>query len=233
VIKVGRGKRKRDYNAVTSLTEHGIQVAAEANKMLLDEWAGKTITVAGREVEIPGYVSKWHEKYPGTMFIEENGPGLTVENRHKLPSGGMSNVSAKQTSHKRKQRLVDQYRLAIAGQQVLITDKQTLFQLTIYQDLGGGKYSSPAGSHDDLVIAMLEAWDALIKMGGFDFVMPSLEKTGAYEVFSEDGAVPYAPAIPSPEMDYDFGGPLLNMDDWHDFDPTRENIERLREYSGI
>jgi hypothetical protein len=108
-----------------------------------------------------------------------------------------------------------------------------MLQLTIYQDLGGGKYSSPAGSHDDLVIAILEAWDALLKMGGFDFIMPSLEKTGAYEVFaaSED-AVPHAPQIPSPGMDLSFfDGPLVSNEDWHEFEPTRENIERLGEFA--
>lgn len=231
-IKVGRGRRKRDYNAITSMTEHGIQVAAEANKMLLDEWAGKTITVGDRQVDVVGYVSKWHKKYPGTMFIEENGPGLTVENRHQLPDGSISNIVVKRTSHKRKQRIVDQFRLAIAGQQVLITDKKTWYQLTLYQDLGGGKYSAPAGSHDDLVIAILEAWDALIRMGGFEFVMPTLEKVGAYEMFSHDGAVPHAPAIPDPGLDsmHEIAGPLLNLEDWHEFDPTRENLERLNDY---
>lgn len=232
-IKAGRGRRRRDYNAVSTLNEHGIQIAAEANKMLLDEWAGKTIGVGDGRAEIVGYVSKWHKRFPGMMFIEENGPGLTVENRHILPEDGVSDISVKRTTSKRKQRLVDQFRLAIAGQQVLITDKRTWYQMTIYQDLGSGKYSAPSSSHDDLVIATLESWDALVAMGGFEFVMPSLEKTGAYEIVSEFGINPVdAPPIPSPGLDSAFDimpTPSLSSEDWHDFLPTGENIERIAE----
>ena len=134
------------------------------------------------------------------MFVEENGPGLTVENRHILPEDGVSDVAIKRTTSKRKQRLVNQFKLAIAGGQVLVTDKRTWYQLTIYQDLGGGKYSAPASSHDDLVIAILEAWDALITMGCFEFVMPSLEKVGAFEVAAEFALASTALPIPSPGL---------------------------------
>lgn len=231
-IKAHRGKRKRDFNAVTSLNEYGIQIVAEANKMLLDEWAGNTVGVGDNMVEVVGYVSKWHKRYPGMMFIEENGPGLTVENRHILPEDGISDVAIKRTTPKRKQRLVNQFKLAIAGGQVLITDKNTWYQLTIYQDLGGGKYSAPPGCHDDLVIAILEAWDALIMMGGFEFVMPALEKVGAYEVVYEYGISQAAPPIPSPGLDSAFDilqiSPMT-AEDWYEFVPTGENLERINE----
>jgi len=62
-IKASRGKRRRDFNAVTSLNEYGIQIIAEMNKMLLDEWAGNTIGVGDKSVEVVGYVSKWHRCY--------------------------------------------------------------------------------------------------------------------------------------------------------------------------
>ncbi|NIR25841.1 MAG: hypothetical protein GWO10_15580, partial [candidate division Zixibacteria bacterium] len=161
-IKSGRGKRRRDYNAVCSMNEYGIQIKAEANQMLLDEWAGKTMDIGNMRVEVPGYVSKWHIDYPGLMFIEENGPGLTVENRHMLPDNPKSEVAVRRTSSVRKQRMVDQFRLALAGQQILITDKATYYQLTLFQDMGGGKYEAPTGYKDDLVIAILLAYDALI-----------------------------------------------------------------------
>ncbi len=231
-IKANRGKRRRDYNAVTALNEYGIQIVAEANKMRLDEWAGHTIGVGDTSVEVVGYVSKWHQRFPGLMFIEENSSGLVVENRHILPEDGVSDVAVKRTTSKRKSRLVNQFKLAIAGGQVLITDKRTWYQLTIFQDLGGGKYSAPAGSHDDLVIAILESWDALIFMGGFEFVMPTLQKVGAFEVASEYGLAPTAPPIPSPGLDSAFDLeplPSLSAEDWNDFIPTGENIERINE----
>lgn len=235
VIRAGRGRRRRDYNAIVSMNEYGIQVASETNKMLLDEWAGKTVDYGDRKLEIPGYVSAWHVKFPGIMFIEDNGPGLTVENRHELPEDGFSDSIAKTTSAKRKQRLVDQFRLAIAGQQVVITDKKTFYQLTLYQDLGGGKYSAPAGSNDDLVIAILEAYDALIFMGGYEFTMPAIKRaTGAYEVFSDAGQVPIsAPLIPSPGLDsaFDLNLPTITIseEEWSQFLPTGAGIERISE----
>lgn len=235
VIKVGRGRKRRDYNAIVSLNEYGIQIASETNKMLLDEWAGKTIDFGDKKVEVPGYVSKWHGKYRGLLYIEDNGPGHTVENRHSLPSDNISDVAAKTTSAKRKQKIVDQFKLALAGQQVVITDKKTFYQLSLYQDLGGGKYSAPAGSHDDLVIAILEAYDALLAMGGYEFIMPEIQKaTGAYEVFTDIHNVPaHGPMIPSPGLDsaFDMSMPVITISEqeWKEFLPDGAKIERIRE----
>ncbi len=231
-IKANRGKRRRDYNAVTALNEHGIQIHAEANKMLLDEWAGNTVGAGDGAFEIVGYVSKWHKRFPGLMYIEENSSGLVVENRHILPEDGVSDVSVKRTTNKRKSRLVNQFRLAIAAGNVLITDKRTWYQLTIYQDLGGGKFSAPPSSHDDLVIAILEAWDALIAMGGYEFTMPQIEKAGAFEVAREYGVAPTAPPIPSPGLDSAFEilpVPQMSSDEWYEFMPTGANVDRIRE----
>lgn len=228
-IKVGRGRRRRDYNAITSLNEFGIQVIAEANQMLLDEWAGKTVDVGEKKVEIVGYVSKWHEKYPGLMFIEENGPGLTVENRHQLPDDPRCDIMVKRTHAKRKARMVDQFKLALAGQQVLITDKATYYQLTLFQDLGGGKYSAPQGTKDDLVIALLEAYDALLERGGYDFDLPVIEKKDAFEVFADAGGLmPNAPAIPQPGLesafDFTMQTPQITPDEWNEFLPDEKKL---------
>jgi hypothetical protein len=228
-IKSGRGKRHRDFNAICSLNEYGIQIEAEANKMLLDEWAGKTMDIGNARVEVPGYVSKWHEKYPGLMFIEENGPGLTVENRHILPDHPASSVYASKTSHARKQRIVDQFRLAIAGQQVLITDKATFYQLTLFQDMGNGKFSAPSGYKDDLVIALLLAYDALIEQGGYDFVMPQVEKQDMSEIFYDSSGSVTAPDIPEPGLEDMFEGPEFSNNEWREFIPTGGKVDALRE----
>lgn len=231
-IKVGRGRRRRDYNAITSLNKFGIQIAAEANQMTLDEWAGKTVDVADKKIEIRGYVSKWHEKYPGLMFIEENGPGLTVENRHTLPDDVRCDISVKRTSAKRKSRIVDQFKLALAGQQVLITDKATYYQLTLYQDLGGGKYSAPKGTKDDLVIAIVEAYDALVVHGGYDFIIPAVENKDAFEVFADAGGImPNAPAIPQPGLadafDFTINSPQITAYEWDEFLPNNDRIDKI------
>ncbi len=228
-IKSGRGKRRRDYNAVCSMNEYGIQIKAEANQMLLDEWAGKTMDIGNMRVEVPGYVSKWHIDYPGLMFIEENGPGLTVENRHMLPDNPKSEVAVRRTSSVRKQRMVDQFRLALAGQQILITDKATYYQLTLFQDMGGGKYEAPTGYKDDLVIAILLAYDALIEQGGYDFVMPQVKKQELSEIFYDASGVVHAPDIPEPGLENMFDGPEFDHEDWEEFLPSGGKIDALRE----
>lgn len=235
-IRVGRGRRRRDYNAITALNEFGIQIAAEANQMTLDEWAGKTIDFDGKKVEVVGYVSKWHKKYPGLMFIEENGPGLTVENRHVLPEDSRCDIAVKRTHAKRKARIVAQFQLALAGQQVLITDKATYYQLTLYQDLGGGKYSAPAGTKDDLVIAILEAYDALVARGGYDFIIPAVENKDAFEVFADAGGImPNAPAIPQPGLadafDFQINVPEITAFEWDEFLPNTDRVDDLMESS--
>lgn len=237
-VKMGRGKQyRRDFNAIASFNEYGILVAAEANKKPLEEWAGNTVDMGDTRVEITGYVSQWHKQYPGWMYIEENGPGLTVANRHELPKDGISHMAMKRTTQKRKQRIVDQFRLAIAGSQVLITDKKTFYQLNMFQDLGGGKYSAPAGSHDDLVIAVLEAYDALLKMGGYEFAMPSVKNVDNYEVWSAIAGLAgqqVGPPIPGQEInsawDYNLPRPEIDDAEWRAFLPTEENLARIREF---
>lgn len=240
-IRVSRGRKSRDFNAITSLNKYGIQIAAEMNKMPLDEWAGHTIDVevggVPKKVEIKGYVSKWHEKFPGMMYIEENGPGLTVENRHQLPDNPLCDAVVRRTTQKRKPRLVNQFKLAIAGQQVLITSKQTLYQLQLFQDLGNSKYGAPQGYKDDLVIAILEAYDALLRAGGFDFKMPTVDKSQMYhEVFSDEGGmkplgVP-APPLPGtiPGISFEFPvNPAIEPVEWNEWLPSDARINDLME----
>jgi hypothetical protein len=235
-IRVQKKTRRRDFNAITTLNGYGIQVATEANQMPLEEWAGCTIETPQGDVEIPGYVTKWHSLYPGLMFIEENGAGLVVENRHRLPEDLISEMAVRRTTSKSKPRLVNQFILALAGGQVVITDKQTYYQLMTYEDLGSGKYSAPEGLHDDLVIAILEAYDALIEMGGYEFDFSSLASSaGATPVISPldfdlDQGVPTMPSIdqfiPSDREAIDF------LNEWNELDPRRLTIGQLTETIG-
>lgn len=164
---------QRDFNAITSLNEFGIQIAAQSNKLTLDEWAGKTLDVGNDErVEVMGFVSKWHKRFPGLMFSEENGAGLTVANRHILPNDDVSEFASRRTTAKSKPRLVNQFYMALAGRLIAITDKNTYYQLLMYEDLGNNRYEAPQGWNDDLVIAIMNAYDALIEMGGYEFDLP-------------------------------------------------------------
>jgi len=235
-IRVQKKTRRRDFNAITALNEYGIQVAAEANQMPLEEWAGNTLETARGTVDVPGYVTKWHARFPGIMFVEENGAGLVVENRHKLPDDLISEMAVRRTTSKSKPRLVNQFILGLAGGQVVITDKRTYYQLLTYEDLGNGKYSAPEGLNDDLVIAILEAYDALIEMGGYEFDFSILASSaGATPVvspldFDIDQGIPTMPSmdqfIPSDRGAVEF------FNEWNELDPRRLTIGQLTETIG-
>lgn len=230
-IRKGRSIAKRDYHAITSLNEYGIQIAAEKSQMTLHEWAGKTEEVADSLVEIPGYVTKWHRSFPGLMYIEENGAGLTVENRHRLPDDDISDVAVRRTTVKSKPRLVNQFALALAGHLVVVTDKDTYYQLLTYEDLGGGRYSAPEGMYDDLVIAILEAYDALLEMGGYDFDFSAVGAQNVQLVSPLDEAfAPGAITLPSVEEFIPSDPVMFDVfNDWHDLDPRRVSAHELRE----
>lgn len=172
-IRRNRSVIYHDFNAIVTFNRFGIQVDAVNNKISLDEWAGKTEdTGDGKRVEVHGFVSQWHAKYPGLMFCEENGAGLTVENRHILPDDPSCEFTTRRMTSKSKPRIVNQFKLALAGGLVIITDKRLFYQLLVYEDLGQGKYSAPEGLNDDLVTACLWAYDALVELGGYEFDMP-------------------------------------------------------------
>jgi hypothetical protein len=230
-IRAGNRTRQRDYNAVVTLNEYGVQVAAEANKMLIDEWAGKTIDTKDGRFEVKGFVTQWHEKYPGLMFIEENGAGLTVLNRHQTPNDGVSRCESRRMTGKSKPRLVNQLALALAGQQIIITDKNTYYQLLMYEDLGNGRYEAPKGMHDDLVVALMLAYDALIEMGGYEFTMPG-STVGNFVSPIDPGFGPTSPTLPSiEEFLPDSGmGPIFNANEWSSLEPGRMSINDLRSF---
>ena len=218
-IRVEKSKRRRDENAITSLNEYGIQIAAEANKMPLNKWAGHTLRTDGGNIEVVGFVSEWHVQYPGTMYIEENGSGITVYNRHILPDDGVSEAILRRTTAKSKPRLVNQLKLALAGRQIIVTDKNTYYQLQTFEDLGNGRYEAAAGYKDDRVMALLEAWDALLRMGGMEFEFPVIEKQPWAETVHQefDMMMEFTPGHEA----------VLSLDD---FDPARVNIDELLDF---
>jgi hypothetical protein len=224
-IRRNKSVLMRDHNAIVTFNEFGIQVADVNNQLSLDEWAGVTLDVAGGRVEMPGFVSQWHKKYPGLMFAEENGAGLTVENRHILPDDPESDFAVQRMTGKSKPRIVNQFKLARAGGLVIITSKRLFYQLLMYEDLGQGKYGAPEGQHDDLVTAALWAYDALVEMGGYEFDMPA-KVVGTEMPMMPSGLLPMedlgmagwdiaAPQVGSQVAD---AGALGR---WHEFDPRR------------
>jgi hypothetical protein len=230
-IRKGSKIKHRDYHAITSLNEYGIQIAAEKSQMTLSEWAGKTVEAAGELAELPGYVTRWHRSFPGLMYIEENGAGLTVENRHQLPDDEISDMAVRRTTVKSKPRLVNQFALALAGHLVVVTDKDTYYQLLTYEDLGGGRYSAPEGMYDDLVIAILEAYDALLEMGGYDFDFGAVDAQRVQAISPlDEGFAPGAITLPSVEEFIPSDPVMFDIfEDWNDLDPRRVSIHELRE----
>lgn len=175
---LGKAHRKeslRDYNSFTSLTNDGIQAFAEHNKKPISEWAGYT----KEGVEFYGLVTKLHHKYPGVCYIEENGPGTTVLNRHQTPNDTISQVVPIHTDSKTKNRLINNLIIAIESHQVIITDLFTYQCMLVYQRGDQpGTFSAPKGYNDDPVMALALAWDALLRESRYviDLGMPSPER---------------------------------------------------------
>ncbi len=167
VAKGGKRGSEKDYNSFIALTPDGIQAAAVHNKISLGEWAGMTVDdVHKGKKELKGLVSKLHAKYPGMMYIEENGPGHTVINRHQLPEDGQSDIHMGQTTQKFKVTIIQNLALAIEGHQVIITDEFTYQCLMVYQRGAAiGTFGAPSGYNDDPVIALALAWYALLSYG--------------------------------------------------------------------
>jgi hypothetical protein len=169
---------ERDYHSVVTLNEFGVQIGAfHSQKMGLDEWAGHTLQTEGKRYEVEGFVTKWHRMYPGSMAIEQNGPGMTVINRHQLPDDDYSTMTSRRTTGGvnapgSKIRLLNSLKLAFAGTMIIITDRFTYECLCAFQDLGSSKAAAAPGMYDDPVIALAEANAELVNWGGLIFELP-------------------------------------------------------------
>lgn len=158
--KAHRASNLKDYNSLTALSNNGIQCFTENNKASLAKWAGYTQD----DTEIPGMVSLLHAKYPGTMYIEENGPGSTVINRHKVPTDAISQIVPIPMTQKTKSRIINNLAIAVESHQIIITDLFTYQCMLVYQRGDQpGTWNAPKGYNDDPVMALALAWDALVR----------------------------------------------------------------------
>lgn len=171
---VGHAHRKsklKDYNCWISLTKTGIQAAAFYNKDPLSTWAGSTANDPdGGLVDMPGMTTRLHEQYRGPVKVEENGPGLTVLNRHRVPQDGESDLIPLDTKGPSKSRIIRNLMIAIESHAITITDLFTYQCLLAYQHGNvPGQYEAPPGQNDDPVIALGLAWDLMLEYGNMEF----------------------------------------------------------------
>ena len=167
--KKWRKKTEKDYHAFCALTGNGIQAGAYASKEELSKWAGAIIDDgAGGEVRTFGQLSKLHGQFPGILYIEEDGPGLVAATNHQTPRDGFSDMAQVSMSHYFKRGIVERFTIKIENHLVTITDPFTYHCLSVFQNLGNGKYGAPEGYYDDPVLAMLLASAALDAYGMMD-----------------------------------------------------------------
>jgi intein/homing endonuclease len=173
--KLSKKDSKRDYHCFTALTNSGVQAYTYTTKeKSLIEWAGNVEQIAGQAVRQEGIVSALHKEYPGILNVEINGPGQAVFINHIIPEDGRSNIVPKNTTSKTKEQLIRQLILAVESHSIVITDRQTFQEMIIYQrGSTPGTYSAPTGAHDDTVMALALAWDALLRSGGVEFAWGS------------------------------------------------------------
>jgi hypothetical protein len=171
MAKQYRKKSDMDYHAFTALTGNGIQAGAYQSKEALSKWAGQVVDDgAGQRVEVLGTLSRLHAQFPGVLYIEEDGPGLVAIANHQLPEDGFSEIVQVGMKHYFKRGIVEKFILKIENHLVTITDPFTYQCLSVFQQLGPGKYGAPEGSeyYDDPVIAILLASTALDAYGMMD-----------------------------------------------------------------
>lgn len=162
---VGKRHRKaseKDYHCFTALTESGIQAFTYTSKEELSSWAGNVVDDGtGKRVEMTGKLSMLHTEYPGPLYAEEDGPGLTAINNHQLPSDAISELIPISMKHLMKKGIIEQLILAVENHQVVITDYFTYQCMSVYQQVSPGIYSAPSGYYDDPVMALALAWACL------------------------------------------------------------------------
>jgi hypothetical protein len=224
-VDSSEGKHK-DQNSICTLNEFGIQVACEHNNMTLAQWAGFTDE---NGLHVNGFVTTWHKAYPGYLYIEENGPGLSVYERHvAVDDSGMSFKKRAHDNVQRtglKTRIINDLVLMIAGRVITITDPKTYDQLMAYQrDEKTGKTSAPKGRLDDAVMSLAWAAHALKIRGVASFEMQA-GRTGGNRIFEHDaqsilrvgsmqevGAIGNAPRTDRGEFGIDARFGSFNMD---------------------
>jgi len=183
-VDSSEGKHK-DQNSVCTLNEYGVQIACDHNNLTLPAWAGYT---TDDEMIVDGFVTRWHREYPGYLYIEENGPGLTVYNNHVTKDE--TGMTFKKRAHDNvmrtglKTRIINNLVLMVAGRLVTITDPKTYEQLLAYQiDEKTGKMGAPNGRLDDAVMSLAWAAYALDTRGVASFEMQA-GRTGGDRIFS-------------------------------------------------
>lgn len=178
-IDTAQGNRTKsgspDFTSFITLNEFGVEIDSwHSNETPIQDVAGYTLMTEGGIVDIEGKVTQWHNSYRGALIIETFGPGDVVHIRQaqRVPDDDISYVAGRRTTRASKQRMLNTLRLAIAGQQVLITDEFTYDCLLAFEDKGNGKYEATEGFFDDPVIALALAYAELHKWGGYQLELP-------------------------------------------------------------
>jgi len=165
-IDTAEGKGRRgDFNGAVVLNDNGVQIFTENVQSPLSSWAGLVKTENGRDIVQPGRVSRIHLEYPGPMIIEANGTGMTVYKMHKLPHEPNCRIIPRKMTVKSKPAIITQLAVAIESGEITITNDETFNQLLAYSYDDSGKMNAPSGKHDDLVVALAWAYEALLTYG--------------------------------------------------------------------
>lgn len=165
VGKKHKKSREKDFNAFVALTKSGIQAFCHMGQEPLSQWAGMTLDGE----EIPGMVPQLHAEWPGMLQVEENGPGYTVINRYQPPPDIFSMMTPVSMSAILKRGAIERLIVLVESHGIVITDLRLYQQMQVFEQIGPGQYSAPQGYHDDLVIALALAVDALQKHGSLAF----------------------------------------------------------------
>lgn len=170
VGKVHKRSSEKDYHYFTAITKSGIQAFALASKESLSKWAGKTVDgPSGERIEVTGMVSSLHQEWPGVLYIEEDGPGHTVINRHQLPKDSFSTMVPVAMKDRMKRGIIERLIIKVEAHQLVITDLFTYQCMQVFQQTAPGKYEAPRGFYDDPVVGLALASDAQDKYGGMEF----------------------------------------------------------------
>ena len=167
-----KGQRKKglpDYNAFVSITSSGIVACSHFDRNGISLWAGKLHYHDDGEMRWShGTVYNLHGDFPGILYIEDNGPGLTLLQNYKNPEGKKVECLFQrfQTTSLSKPRIINQLILAFESGQLTITNKEMYNQLYDYRKGRKiGSYEAAPGGNDDLVDALALAYDAFLKHG--------------------------------------------------------------------